>query len=87
MAIFIQAIVTFLQLYTFVILARVLLSWIPLDRSNPIIDQIVTLLYDVTEPVLQPVRDLLPQGMGLDFSPIIVFIGIRVLTGILVSAF
>lgn len=75
--------VSLLQLYNLVILARVLMSWIPIDRSNPTVDQIVQVLYDITEPVLAPVRDLLPQGMGLDFSPIIVLIGIQLLMGLL----
>ena len=65
-----------LQLFQFVLLARVLLSWFPnVDRSN----QIVQLLYQITEPVLQPIRQLLPQSTGIDFSPLIVFLLISVL--------
>lgn len=65
-----------LQIFQFVLLGRVLLSWFPnIDRSN----QIVQLLYRVTEPVLQPVRQLLPQTSGIDFSPLIVFLLISVL--------
>ncbi len=65
-----------LQVYQFILLARVLLSWFPdIDRSNPI----VRFLYDVTEPVLQPVRNMLPQTGMIDFSPLIVFLGISVL--------
>ncbi len=70
----------FLQIYQFVILARVLISWFPnVDRSNPIIQ----LLHDVTEPVLQPVREFLnrqfPEMGMMDFSPIAVFLGIFVM--------
>ena len=66
-----------LQIYSFIILARVLLSWFPnVDESNPI----VQFLYDVTEPVLKPVRDVLPQTSGIDFSPLVVLIAISVLT-------
>ncbi|MAS36154.1 MAG: hypothetical protein CL610_19265 [Anaerolineaceae bacterium] len=65
-----------LQIYQFILLARVLLSWFPdIDRSNPI----VQFLYDITEPVLQPVRNLMPQTGMVDFSPLIVFLGISVL--------
>ena len=49
-----------LQIYQLVLLARVLLSWFPdIDRSNPII----RFLFDVTEPVLEPVRRRLPRGI------------------------
>lgn len=69
-----------LQLYSFIILARVLLSWFPnVDESNPI----VQFLYDVTEPVLKPVRDVLPQTSGIDFSPLVVLIAISVLTRVM----
>jgi YggT family protein len=49
------------------------------DRSNPLIQ----FVFDVTEPVLRPIRDLLPQGMMLDLSPLIVFLIINVLLQIL----
>jgi YggT family protein len=69
-----------LQIYQFILLARVLLSWFPnIDRSNPIIQ----FLYDITEPVLQPVRNVLPQTGMMDFSPLIVFLGISVLMTLL----
>ena len=65
-----------LQIYQFILLARVLLSWFPdIDRSNPL----VQLLYDVTEPVLRPIRNALPQTGMMDFSPLVVFLGISVL--------
>jgi len=63
-----------LQVYSFVLLARIMLSWIPsVDRSNQIVDA----LYQVTEPVLEPVRRTLPSLGGLDLSPIVVFIVLR----------
>jgi len=49
---------------------RVLLSWIPHDPYN----QIIQILYRITEPILKPIRDILPmQSMGMDFSPIAAF--------------
>ncbi len=65
-----------LQLFQLILLARVLLSWFPnLDTSNPI----VQLLYDITEPVLRPVRNVLPNTGMVDFSPLVVFLGITLL--------
>jgi YggT family protein len=69
-----------LQIFQFVLLARVLLSWFPdIDRNNPL----VRLLYDITEPVLRPVRERLPQNGPMDFSPLVVFLGIYVLMTLL----
>lgn len=65
-----------LQVYQMILLARVLMSWIPnLDINNPI----VRFLYRVTEPVLAPIRNALPQMGGIDLSPLVVFLGISVL--------
>ncbi len=69
-----------LTLFEFILLARVLLSWFPnFDRSNPII----RFIYDITEPILKPVRDLLPQTGMVDFSPLVVFLIITVLIRLL----
>ncbi|MCE2490708.1 MAG: YggT family protein [Anaerolineae bacterium] len=73
-----------LQIYQLVLLARVLLSWFPdIDRSNAI----VQFLYDVTEPVLEPVRRRLPRGATIDFSPLVVFFGLSVLSMIIRAIF
>ena len=75
-----QIISLLLQLFELALLARIILSWFPnVDRSNPIIQ----FLFDVTEPVLRPVREMLPQSGMFDFSPLIVFIVIQVLTTVL----
>lgn len=72
--------ITILQIYSFILLARVIMTWIPnLDLNNPI----VQFLLQVTEPVLKPIRQALPQSGGMDFSPIIVFLIINVLSRVL----
>ena len=73
-----------LVIFEVLILARTLLSWFPtIDRSNPTVDQVVRFIYNVTEPVLKPIRDLLPRNTGVDFSPMIVLIIIIVLMQLL----
>ncbi|MCD4686642.1 MAG: YggT family protein [Anaerolineae bacterium] len=62
-------------LYSMVILARVLMSWINIDPYSPV----ARAIHDMTEPVLAPVRNMLPQAGGMDFSPIIVLIGMQFL--------
>lgn len=72
-----------IYLYSFVILARVLMSWVNIDPYSPV----ARIIFDLTEPVLAPVRNLLPPAAGLDFSPIIVMVLLQILGGILSSMF
>lgn len=74
-------IITILNIYSFIIIARALMTWLPnVDRNNPI----VKFLFQVTEPVLQPIRQALPQNSGMDFSPLVVLVVISVLTSVLI---
>jgi len=79
----IRLILLALDIYSYVIIASALISWVSPDPRNPI----VQFLHRVTEPVLAPVRRMLPPWKtgGLDVSPIIVLIGIQVLEWILNS--
>jgi YggT family protein len=61
-------IVRVIQVYNYLILARVLASWIVRDPNN----QIYHFLFSITEPVLGPIRRIMPS-MGLDLSPIIAY--------------
>ena len=70
-----------LTLYMWIIIIRALISWVSPDPYNPV----VRALYRITEPVLQPVRRLIPTGgLGIDLSPIIVIFVIIFLQGFLV---
>lgn len=62
------------QLYFFALLAMIILSWVAPGSRHPAIH----LLYQITEPVMAPVRKLLPPMGGLDFSPILVFVLINI---------
>jgi len=72
-----------LELYSWVLLARALMSWIPnLDPYNPI----VQFLYQITEPVLEPVRRIIPPlGGMIDISIIVVFFAIFILRQMLMT--
>ena len=71
-----------LQLYMWIIVARVVLSWVNPDPYNPI----VQFLYRITDPLLNKVRRWIPiHGGGLDFSPIIVILTIIFLQTFLVQ--
>ena len=59
--------------YLWIIVGRVIVSWVNADRYNPI----VHFLYSATEPVLERVRRRLPvYGAGFDLSPIVVWIAV-----------
>lgn len=71
-----------LQIYSWIVIARVVISWVNADPYNPI----VRAIYSVTEPVLSRIRQALPVfAGGIDFSPIVVFIGIMFLQSFLVQ--
>ena len=72
-----------LIIFMWIVVARAVLSWVNPDPFNPI----VRFIHNVTEPVLYPIRTKLPLGFGgIDFSPIIVFLGIIFLRTFVVSS-
>ncbi len=67
------------DLYSLVILAAVILSWVRLPPDNPIV-RVTTAL---TEPLLAPIRRVLPDTGGFDLSPLVLLLALRLLRGIL----
>lgn len=70
-----------IDIYSLFVFAAVVLSWIRLPDDNPF----VVFITRVTEPVLGPVRRLLPDLGGFDFSPMLVLMTLRLLRGLLAS--
>lgn len=71
-----------LTIYMWLVIARAVISWVNPDPYNPI----VSFLYQTTEPVLYRIRQFIPLPMiGIDISPIIVFIIIIFLDSFLVG--
>ena len=71
---------TLVSFYSFVVLARILLTWVPnLDPYHPA----VKLLHQVTEPVLEPARKLIPPLGMMDISPVVVTIALSFLADLL----
>lgn len=72
-----------LKIFEFALIARVLISWLPVSRDNKAVD----LLYTITEPVLSPIRNMLSKSSFInnsmfsmmDFSPLVAFILIGIL--------
>ena len=70
-----------LDIYSFVVLGAVVISWLQLPPSNPV----ATFLHTLTEPLLAPIRRVLPDMGGIDFSPLILLVGLRMLRGLLLA--
>ncbi len=68
-----------IQLMGFLIFARAILSWFPIDRDGPI----VRALEDVTDPVLVPLRRVIPPLGTIDITPMIAFFLLMVIGGAL----
>ena len=70
------------NLLQIIIIVRVVLSWISHNPSN----QFIQIIYKVSEPILKPIREILPiTGMGFDLSPIVAFFLLGLLKKILLA--
>lgn len=79
----VKLILTLLWTYFFLIIALVILSWVGPRARHPI----VPLIIQLTDPVLAPIRRVVPVLGGFDLSPLIALIGIRFLIVLLPTSF
>ncbi|MDQ0560808.1 YggT family protein [Rhizobium mesoamericanum] len=67
-----------LNLYTWVLIASAIFSWLyafnVINSSNQFVNSVGMFLYNVTEPLLRPIRRVLPNLGGIDISPIILLL-------------
>jgi YggT family protein len=77
-----------LQLYTWIVLASALVSWLiafnVVNTRNDFVNAVTRFLYQATEPVLRPIRSILPNLGGIDVSPIILLLLIFFLERVIV---
>jgi YggT family protein len=75
---FIELIIYVIDLYKWVVIAQVIMSWLVafgvINTYNRVVAQIGEVLYRLTEPALRPIRKLLPNFGGIDISPIILLL-------------
>ncbi len=78
-ALFLWALVELLKLlinvFVFAILIQVIISWVNPGTYNPA----VSLVYNLTEPVLRVVRNVIPPIGGIDLSPLVVLVGFQLI--------
>lgn len=63
------------RLYEVVVIIRVLFSWIRVDEYHPV----ARWIHRLTEPLLEPIRRILPTAMGIDFSPLVLLLALSFL--------
>jgi YggT family protein len=78
MRVILDVILIILSIYWWVLLAMIILSWLIsfniVNTRNQVVDQIWRVLVSLTEPVLAPIRRMLPRFSGIDISPIVLFL-------------
>jgi YggT family protein len=78
------------NLLVILLLARVIMSWIPFSRDG-VMGKIFGVLSAFTEPIISPIRRLIQRsplgggGMMIDFSPMLAFLAIRLITSLLAN--
>ena len=74
----IELIDTILGIYVWILIASVVYSWLLqfgiLQAHNPTVRMVGDFLYRVTEPVLRPIRNVMPNLGGIDISPVILIL-------------
>jgi len=77
-----------LQLYVWLLIAAAILSWLiafnVVNTRNTFVAMVGDFLYRITEPVLRPIRNLLPNLGGIDVSPVILILIIFFLQSVIV---
>lgn len=78
-----------LNIFYYVLIVHIILGWLinfqVLNMRQPVVAQIWYGLSQLLEPIYRPIRRFLPPAGGLDFSPIIVFIGIYALRVLIIN--
>lgn len=69
------------EILNILLIIRIILSWLPHNRYHPIIK----IVYNITEPILEPFRNMINPMGGIDLSPIIVFFLLRLIQGYLIN--
>ena len=76
-----------INIYTWVVIASAIMSWLVafgvINVRNQFIRVVVDLLYRLTEPLLRPIRRFLPNLGGVDISPIILLLGLYFIQSLL----
>jgi YggT family protein len=77
-----------LRLYVYVLIAAAVLSWLiafnVVNVRSPVVAALANLLYQVTEPVLRPIRNILPNMGAIDLSPVVLILVILFIQSVII---
>ena len=80
---------TVIDIYTWIVIGGAIMSWLVafgvVNINNKFIRVVVDLLYRLTEPVLRPIRKILPNLGGVDISPVILLLGLFFIRSLLLE--
>lgn len=84
-----QILLFILDIVYFVLIVHIIMSWLinfqVLNTRQPLVAQIWHGINQLLEPIYRPIRRFIPSTGGIDFTPIVVFIGIYALRVIIVN--
>ncbi|MFT4862829.1 MAG: YggT family protein [Pseudohongiellaceae bacterium] len=84
---FVGVIMFIIKIYYYAIIASIIMSFVMMFSGNTSPHPLLQLVWQLTEPVMSPVRKVIPAMGGMDFSPIFIFIAIQIVQSFLISAF
>ena len=77
-----------IDIYTWIVIASAIMSWLVafgvVNTRHQFVRWVVDFLYRITEPVLRPIRNMMPNLGGLDVSPVILILLILLLENVIV---
>jgi YggT family protein len=77
-----------LQIYIWLLIAAAVLSWLVafnvVNTRNQVVAMIGDFLYRITEPVLRPIRNMMPNLGGIDVSPVILILIILLIENVII---
>jgi YggT family protein len=86
---FVWLLLTVINIYVWIIIIMVMMSWLlafnVINKSNNFVRQVNYALYRLTEPLLGPIRRILPDLGGLDLSPMVLLLGLLFLQRVVIQ--
>ncbi len=84
---FVGVVMFIINIYYYAIIASIIMSFVMMFSGNMSPHPLLQLVWQLTEPVMGPIRKVIPPLGGLDFSPIFIFIAIQIVQSFLITAF
>lgn len=73
------------EIFNILIIARVIISWVQPNPSDERWRKLIRLVFNLTEPILGPIRELIPTGsIGIDFSPLVAIFALSIIRSFLI---